>query len=94
MKIISIGNRTNEGVSLAINNFGSFVTSPKEISKALIFNQILEGSYASTTILDESSAFLTRDNLGSRKLFYFHDGPRKCLYVSHNYIYLTDRFDS
>ena len=94
MKIISIGNRSNEGVSLAIDNFGSFITSPEEISKALIFNQILEGSYAFATILDESSAFLTRDNLGSRKLFYFHDVPEKCLYVSNNYIDLTDRFDS
>lgn len=94
MKIISIGKRSYEAISLAVDDFGSFISSPEEIMKALISNKLLEGSYAFATALDESIAFLTRDNLGSRKLFYFHDVLGECLYVSNNFIDLTNRFDS
>ena len=75
MEILSIGNFCNEAVSLALNTTGSFINSQEEIRDALIRNQVIEGSYAFTTMLDESNVFLARDNLGSRNLFYFPGIP-------------------
>ena len=87
MKLIYIGNNFDSLNDLAITESGKFINSKKEIYNFLMNKkENLEGSYAFALILKNDQIFLTRDKIGTRKLFYFCDKIKSILYVSNNFI--------
>ena len=94
MKIVNVGRNEPDRLSIAVAEDNHFIISEKEIADALMHNHPLEGTYSLAILVDKDRAILARDNLGTRKLFYHNDFSNEILYISHNFIELTERFDS
>ena len=92
MKLIHITNNLEHLIDIAITELGEFINSKKEIYKFLINQENLNGSYAFALNLKEGQIFLARDNIGARKLFYFHDINNSSLYVSNNFLDIYEKF--
>ena len=89
---ISLISSSNSLFNIAMNDNGDCFTSNGDISKALI-NQIpLSGSYSIAMQLDSKTIFLSRDPIGTQKLFYFFDSITKKLYVSNSFLHLGKKF--
>ena len=94
MKLKFSSKQNQEQISVAMGDDGLFLSSKSDIAQVLMRGSGLEGTYSFALMLDDERAFLARDSLGTRKLFYFRDFDNEILYVSNNFLELTDRFDA
>ena len=91
MKIVNIGKNQNYLINIALTESGKFIYSKKKICSLLKNQENLNGSYAFAIALKKNQIFLTRDKIGTRKLFYYYDKNSDIIYVSNNYIDLSKR---
>lgn len=91
MKLIYIGDNIKSLMNIAVTESGEFINSEKEIFNFLMNKENLNGSYAFALILKNDQIFLTRDKIGTRKLFYFYDKKKLIFYVSYNFINLIKK---
>lgn len=91
MKLINLINNIESFIDIAVTDSGEFINSKKEIFNCLKNKENLNGSYAFALISKNDQIFLTRDKLGTRKLFYFYDKKNLTIYVSNNFIDLIEK---
>lgn len=91
MKLINIDNNLDRLIDIAVTESGEFINKKKKIYDFLKKKENLGGSYAFALSLKNDQIFLTRDKIGTRKLFYFCDKKNLIIYVSNNFINLIEK---
>ena len=91
MKLKNIDSNLEKLIDIAVTESGEFINSKKEICELLKKKENLNGSYAFALPVKNHQIFLTRDNIGARKLFYFYDKKNLIIYVSKNFINLIKK---